>query len=72
MAMVRASEQPGELIVTMDVPISAVTPGQIAAFYDPTNTVLYGGGYIESFLSHAPFDLANHAELPDLNAMCPV
>lgn len=72
MATVRAGERPDELVVTMDMPVSAVTPGQIAAFYDPTNTVLYGGGYIESFLSHAPFDMANHVELPDLNTMCPV
>lgn len=71
-AKVFAGERPDTLVVQMEAPVSAVTPGQVCAFYDPTNTVLYGGGYIESFLSHRPFDPAEHTELPDLNGMCPV
>ena len=36
-------------------PMSAVTPGQIAAFYSPDDTEILGGGYIEKHLDHAAF-----------------
>jgi tRNA-specific 2-thiouridylase len=40
------------LVVTLRQPASAITPGQIAAFYDRDFRQLYGGGYIERHLSH--------------------
>lgn len=48
------SAESGEnaLVVTLRQPASAVTPGQIAAFYDVGFQQLYGGGYIERHLSH--------------------
>ncbi|HEY9746034.1 MAG TPA: tRNA 2-thiouridine(34) synthase MnmA [Oculatellaceae cyanobacterium] len=63
---------PGEdlLRVTLHEPVSAVTPGQIAAFYDTNFRQLLGGGYIERHLRHADMDDAAWAEkranLPDL------
>ncbi len=55
------------LRVTLDEPLSAVTPGQICAFYDPTFTELWGGGYIEKYLRHKPFDPLSQQELPNLS-----
>jgi tRNA-specific 2-thiouridylase len=57
-----------DLIVELAAPQMAVTPGQIAAFYDPSFTQLWGGGYIEAHLSHDPFDPAAHTTLPELTA----
>lgn len=59
-------QQPGDLIVEMAEPQMAVTPGQIAAFYDPEYKQLWGGGYIEQFLSHPEFDPNSKKELPNL------
>jgi tRNA-specific 2-thiouridylase len=57
----------------VDAPVSAVTPGQIAVFYDLNNLELLGGGAIETRIEHQPFDAATAtANLPDLNANCTV
>lgn len=60
--------EPGSptLKVTLKQPQSAITPGQISAFYDVDFRRLLGGGYIERFLSHAPFDDSKRDNLPDL------
>lgn len=62
------------LQVTLYEPQSAITPGQIAAFYDPTFAELWGGGYIEQHLLHPLMTDADWTEkknnLPDL--YCPV
>jgi tRNA-uridine 2-sulfurtransferase len=50
--------------VTLHEPATAVTPGQIAAFYDATNTQLLGGGFIETHLTHRPFDESAQKPLP--------
>ncbi|MEM0951254.1 MAG: tRNA 2-thiouridine(34) synthase MnmA [Cyanobacteria bacterium P01_H01_bin.74] len=61
----------GELWVTLDTPQLAVTPGQIAAFYDENFQQLYGGGYIEAHLAQqtpTPEEWQEKAEnLPDLH-----
>jgi tRNA-specific 2-thiouridylase len=54
------------LLVSMVAPQMAVTPGQIAAFYDPDFLQLWGGGYIETYLAHEAFDPAAQKPLPDL------
>lgn len=59
-------EQHGNLLVTLDEPLPAITPGQIAAFYCPDFLQLYGGGYIQSFRQQAGFDPALAKPLPDL------
>jgi tRNA-uridine 2-sulfurtransferase len=41
-----------QLKVTLNEPFSAITPGQIAAFYDTYFQQLYGGGYIDHYLLH--------------------
>ena len=51
--------------VHFDEPVSAVTPAQIAAFYDETDTQLLGGAYIEGHLLHSKFQ-PEAIELPDL------
>lgn len=67
---VDASDHDLHLKVTLYQPQSAITPGQIAAFYDPEFSQLYGGGYIERHLTHTPMDEAAWAEkrtkLPNL------
>jgi tRNA-uridine 2-sulfurtransferase len=57
--------------VRFELPQQAITAGQIAAFYDATDTQLLGGGYIESHLRHAPFDASAEHHLPEL-ASCSV
>lgn len=52
--------------VTLHTPQDAVTPGQIAVFYDPTFSQLLGGGFIEQYLPHPPFDAATAAPPPTL------
>jgi len=58
------------LKVTLNQPQSAITPGQIAAFYDTEFRQLYGGGYIERHLTHREMSNADWQEkrenLPDL------
>jgi tRNA-specific 2-thiouridylase len=58
------------LRVTLQQPVSAITPGQIAAFYDPAFRQLYGGGYIERHLSHRELSESDWQDkrenLPDL------
>jgi tRNA-specific 2-thiouridylase len=58
------------LKVTLNQPQSAITPGQIAAFYDPEFRQLYGGGYIDRHLVHRPMSDADWEDkrdnLPDL------
>lgn len=58
--------------VELAEPASAVTAGQIAAFYTPDNVQLLGGGFIEVFHEPKPFDADNAPPLPDLNASCPI
>lgn len=50
-------------------PVSAVTPGQIAAFYDPADTELWGGGYVERHLSHATFT-PGQRDIPSYDEVC--
>lgn len=57
-----------DALVSFHNPMAAITPGQIAAFYDPTDTELWGGGYIERHLTHNPFIPGR--ELPTYNAAC--
>ena len=57
----------GDFLVTMHKPVIAITPAQIAAFYDATDTQLLGGGFIETHLTHPTFDPSAVTELPDLN-----
>ncbi|WP_373532045.1 tRNA 2-thiouridine(34) synthase MnmA [Vampirovibrio sp.] len=54
------------LKVTLFEPQSAITPGQIAAFYDGEFRQLLGGGYIERYLSHEAFSETKRDNLPDL------
>ena len=58
------------LLVSMKLPFSAVTPGQIAAFYDEDYAELWGGGYIETHITQEQFDPNNPAHsgkaLPNL------
>ncbi len=69
----RLGERDGETLlqVTLYEPQSAITPGQIAAFYDTDFHELWGGGYIEAHLSHKAMDDNDWAEvknnLPDLH-----
>jgi tRNA-specific 2-thiouridylase len=64
-----SDSEPGVWEVRLHHPVPAVTSAQIAAFYDPTDTQLLGGGYIEKRLTHAAFDPAE-VVLPDLNVSC--
>jgi tRNA-specific 2-thiouridylase len=58
------------LKVTLSEPQSAITPGQIAAFYDTEFRQLYGGGYIDRHLVHRDMSETDWAQkrdnLPDL------
>lgn len=58
------------LCVTLNESVSAITPGQIAAFYDTDFRQLWGGGYIEKHLTHAEMSKSDWVEkrdnLPDL------
>jgi tRNA-specific 2-thiouridylase len=58
------------LKITLAEPQSAITPGQIAAFYDADFRQLYGGGYIEKHLIHAAMSVGDwqfkRENLPDL------
>lgn len=60
-------EDPNGLIVMLKAPQMAVTPGQIAGFYDAEFHQLWGGGYIETFITHDAFDPNAIRELPDLH-----
>lgn len=67
MGRVERMDQPTtHLKVTLFEPQSAITPGQIAAFYDSEFRQLFGGGYIERYLPHEAFDEAKRDNLPDL------
>lgn len=63
------------LQVTLSAPVSAITPGQIAAFYDTEFRQLYGGGYIDRHLIHATLSEADwdakRNNLPDLHCQLP-
>lgn len=58
------------LQVTLRQPVSAITPGQIAAFYDMDFRQLYGGGYIDRHLTHRSLSAEEwqdkQANLPNL------
>lgn len=58
------------LQVTLHQSVSAITPGQISAFYDMDFRQLWGGGYIDKHLIHASMNDAQWDErrnnLPDL------
>ncbi len=58
-------QDPAVLKVTLRQPQSAITPGQIAAFYDTDFRQLYGGGYIEKHLTHRDMSEADWAEKRD-------
>jgi tRNA-uridine 2-sulfurtransferase len=62
----------GAYTVELLSPQSAVTPGQIAAFYDADFSELLGGGYIEAGFPQRDFDPETAAAPPDLNANCSV
>jgi tRNA-specific 2-thiouridylase len=67
LGMVYPSEaEPGQYVVELYAPQMAITPGQIAAFYDPDFEQLWGGGYIEQFIAHQVFDPEIKKELPNL------
>lgn len=53
------------LTVTLRQPVSAITPGQIAAFYDTDFRQLYGGGYIEKHLIHRSMSAADWQDKRD-------
>ncbi|MEB3286537.1 MAG: tRNA 2-thiouridine(34) synthase MnmA [Vampirovibrionales bacterium] len=55
-----------QLLVTLDEPLPAITPGQIAAFYCPDGHLIYGGGYIEAQRPQDTFDPSQNKPLPDL------
>lgn len=57
--------------ITYYAPMSAITPGQIAAFYDSDDNELWGGGYVQSHLIHHPFD-ADKAQFPSFDEACGV
>lgn len=61
----RLNESDDTLKVTLRQPQSAITPGQIAAFYDMEFRQLYGGGYIERHLTHKPMSEADWNEKRD-------
>jgi tRNA-uridine 2-sulfurtransferase len=58
-----------DVLVTFTQPVAAITPGQIAAFYNSTDTELWGGGYIENYLSHEEF-VPGARELPSYDEVC--
>jgi hypothetical protein len=58
---------PDTLDVLLDTPQMAVTPGQVAAFYDEGFQEVFGSGYIEAHLAQAPFDPSREVLLPDLH-----
>lgn len=68
-ALARCEKQGNHVVVTFREPLTAVTPGQIAAFYDSTDTEIWGGGYVERHLSHQPF-VAGTRELPSYDEAC--
>ncbi|MBY0404715.1 MAG: tRNA 2-thiouridine(34) synthase MnmA [Cyanobacteria bacterium] len=53
-------------LVELHQPQMAITPGQIAAFYDSDFNQLWGGGYIEKYVSHLTYDPSTQKELPNL------
>jgi tRNA-uridine 2-sulfurtransferase len=56
-----------DVLVTFDNPQLAITNAQIAAFYDDTDTELWGGGFIGQWLAHQAFDPTAERTLPDLH-----
>lgn len=68
-AMATCETDGTKIKVSFHKPMSAVTPGQIAAFYDPSDTELWGGGYIESHLTHKPF-IPGSKPLPSYDEAC--
>lgn len=65
LASVCAGETAGALAVRVETPVSAVTPGQVCAFYDPEGIELLGGGYIERFLPQAAFEAHSGEAFPE-------
>lgn len=62
-------KQGADIMVSLHTPALAITPGQIAAFYDPTDTELWGGGYIDKHLLHSEF-VPGSRELPSFDEAC--
>ncbi len=58
-----------DILVTFQEPVSAITPGQIAAFYDPSDTEIWGGGYIEKYRTHPQF-VPGERHLPTYDEAC--
>ncbi len=69
LATVTPGPEADTLTITMDVPASAVSPGQICGFYSVDGNELWGGGYIQRFLPHATFD-PSAITLPTLTEAC--
>ena len=59
----------GSVTVCFDEPATALSPGQVAAFYDMNDDELWGGGYIQAHLAHKPFDPTT-AKLPIYDESC--
>lgn len=66
-AQAQPDAMPDTLDVLLDTPQMAVTPGQVAAFYDEGFQEVFGSGYIEAHLAQAPFDPSREVLLPDLH-----
>jgi tRNA-uridine 2-sulfurtransferase len=69
-ALARCEKSGNDVLVTFHAPMSAITPGQIAAFYDIENTELLGGAYIQKHLKHEAF--VPGRELPSFDEACKI
>lgn len=69
-ALAECQKVGSDVLVTFKTPVVAVTPGQIAAFYDPTDEEIWGGGYIEKHLPHTEFTPGR--TLPAFDEVCGV
>ncbi len=68
-APARCEKMGNDVKVTFSVSVSAITPGQIAAFYDPGDEEIWGGGYIEKYLQHTEF-VPGSRDLPAYDEVC--
>lgn len=70
-ALAQCTRKGDAVEVVFSQPASAVTPGQIAAFYQPNTLALMGGGYIGTHLPHQPFTPGTR-ELPSFDEACQI